>query len=160
MPGWRQPRGDGAVVPVETLASREALAGSRAVWRARHEVAEALTGSAAMRAAARVAGYDAWDVVAPELRGIAMLQFPWSARAMDEAGAAIDRARPRLVLTYAEAGGWGRAIMLEARRRGIPTAGVQHGFIYRHWLNYLHGRDEMQLRRAPDRTIAASRGPI
>ena len=55
MPGWRQPRGDGAVVPVETLASRAALAGSRAVWRARHDVARALTGSAALRAAARVA---------------------------------------------------------------------------------------------------------
>jgi hypothetical protein len=63
---------------------------------------------------------------------------------MDEAGAAIERARPRLVLTYAEAGGWGRAIMLEARRRGIPCAGIQHGFIYRRWLNYLHERDEMQ----------------
>jgi len=49
MPGWRQPRGDGAVVPVETLASRVALAGSRAVWRARHAVADALIGSEAMR---------------------------------------------------------------------------------------------------------------
>lgn len=144
MPGWRQPRGNGAVVPVESLASHRALAGSRAVWRARYEVAEALTGSAAMRAAARIGSYDAWDLVAPELRGIATLQFPWSARAMDEAGAAIERARPRLVLTYAEAGGWGRAIMLEARRRGIPCAGIQHGFIYRRWLNYLHERDEMQ----------------
>ncbi len=144
MPGWRQPRGDGAVVPVETLASPSALAGSRAVWRARHEVARALTGSEAMRAATRIGGYDAWDVIAPELRGIATLQFPWSARAMDEASAAIERARPRLVLTYAEAGGWGRAIMLEARRRGVPCAGVQHGYIYRRWLNYLHEPDEMQ----------------
>ncbi len=153
-PGWRQPRADGAIVPVEALASRAALAGSRAVWHARHDVAAALTGSAALRAAAAVAGYDAWPLIAPELQGIATLQFPWSARAMDEAGAAIERARPRLVLTYAEAGGWGRAIMLEARRRGIPTAGVQHGFIYRHWLNYLHGRDEM----APSPTMPDDRG--
>src|SRR5205085_807048 len=129
MPGWRQPRGDGAVVPVEALASRGALAGARAVWQARHEVAAALTGSPALRAAARVAGYDAWDLIAPELRGIATLQFPWSVRAMDEARAAIERARPRLVLTYAEAGGWGRAIVLEARRHGVPSAGIQHGFI-------------------------------
>jgi hypothetical protein len=63
---------------------------------------------------------------------------------MDEAGAAIEQARPRLVVTYAEAGGWGRAIVLEARRRGIPSAGLQHGFIYRRWLNYLHEPDEMQ----------------
>ena len=47
------------------------------------------------------------------------------------------------VVTYAEAGGWGRAIVLESRRRGIPLVGLQHGFIYRHWLNYLHEPDEM-----------------
>jgi hypothetical protein len=142
-PGWREPRGDGAVVPVESLASWRALEGSRAVWAARQEVARALVASEAMRAATPIAGYDAWDLVASELRGIATLQFPWSARAMDEAGAAIERADPRLVLTYAEAGGWGRAIVLEARRRGVPSAGIQHGFIYRRWLNYLHEPDEM-----------------
>ena len=73
---------------------------------------------------------------------------------MDEAGAAMDLARPRLVLTYAEAGGWGRAIMLEARRRGIPSAGIQHGFIYRRWLNYLHEADEM----APSPVMPDDRG--
>jgi uncharacterized membrane protein YgcG len=62
---------------------------------------------------------------------------------MDEAGAALDHLEPGAVLTYAEAGGWGRAIMLEARRRDIATIGAQHGFIYRHWLNYLHEPDEM-----------------
>ena len=62
---------------------------------------------------------------------------------MDEAGAALDRLAPDVAVTYAEAGGWGRALMLEARRRGIPSVGLQHGFIYRHWLNYLHDADEM-----------------
>ncbi len=94
MPGWRQPRGDGAVIPVEALTSRQAMAGSRAVWRARHDVAAALLGSPALRAAARVGGYDVWDLIAPELQGIATLQFPWSARAMDEAGAAMDLRTP------------------------------------------------------------------
>ena len=77
-------------------------------------------------------------VLRHELAGVALLQWPWSARAMDEAAAALDALGPAAALTYAEAGGWGRAIMLECRRRGIPTAGLQHGFIYRHWLNYLH----------------------
>jgi hypothetical protein len=62
---------------------------------------------------------------------------------MDEAGAVLDTLDPSAIVTYAEAGGWGRAIMLEARRRGIPSVGLQHGFIYRHWLNYLHEPDEM-----------------
>jgi hypothetical protein len=62
---------------------------------------------------------------------------------MDEAGAALDRLTPHVAVTYAEAGGWGRALVLEARRRGLPTAALQHGFIYRHWLNYLHEADEI-----------------
>ena len=62
---------------------------------------------------------------------------------MDEAGAALDALCPDVAFTYAEAGGWGRALMLEARRRKVATVALQHGFIYRHWLNYLHEPDEM-----------------
>jgi hypothetical protein len=61
---------------------------------------------------------------------------------MDQLGAALDAIKPAVALTYAEAGGWGRAMVLEARRRGIASVGLQHGFIYRHWLNYLHEADE------------------
>jgi hypothetical protein len=75
--------------------------------------------------------------------GVVYLQFPWSAQVMDQLGAALDALTPGAVVTYAEAGGWGRALVLEARRRGIASAGLQHGFIYRHWLNYLHEPDEM-----------------
>jgi hypothetical protein len=81
--------------------------------------------------------------VREQLAGIALLQWPWSARAMDEAAAALDALHPAVALTYAEAGGWGRALALEARRRGIPIVGLQHGFIYHTWLNYLHEADEM-----------------
>jgi hypothetical protein len=105
-------------------------------------------------------GVDLWPVLRRELEGAALLQWPWSARAMDEAGAALDALGPDVAVTYAEAGGWGRALVLEARRRGIRSVGVQHGFIYRHWLNYLHEPDEMLARGsdrgfpAPDRTLA------
>jgi hypothetical protein len=142
------------ITPVEQFASRAALEGSMAMWRARGDHARALIGSDDLRARATVYGYDVWALVFAELHGIAELQFPWSARAMDEAAAALDACRPRLVVTYAEAGGWGRALVLEARRRGIPSAGVQHGFIYRHWLNYRHEVDEA----APSRGNPADRG--
>jgi Capsule polysaccharide biosynthesis protein len=131
------------LTPVDSYARWQDLAPSLAQWRARGEVARALRASADLRAAAIVDGCDLWELLAPELDGIADLQFPWSARAMDEAGAALDRLEPRSIVTYAEAGGWGRAIVLESRRRGIPSVGLQHGFIYRHWLNYLHEPDEM-----------------
>ncbi len=89
-----------------------------------------------------------------EFTGVSHLQFPWSARAMDEIGAALDALKPRVAITYAEAGGSGRALVLEARRRGIKVVGLQHGFIYRHWLNYLHEPDEM----APSPDNPADRG--
>lgn len=165
VPGRGRGRGRGAargaaamdealIVPVEALAGWDDLAGSRGIWRERRAIERALLASDALRQRARLRGYDIWPVVRDELRGVARLQFTWSARAMDEAGAAMERYRPARVVTYAEAGGWGRAIMLEARRRGIPSVGLQHGFIYRHWLNYLHTPDEM----APSIVNASDRG--
>ena len=143
---WRTLGGRGpaaAVVPIERYAPWAALRDSRAVWRERHAMRRALWNSAELRAHAVIDGCDCWPAVREELAGIALLQWPWSARAMDEAAAALETLRPRVALTYAEAGGWGRALMLECRRRGIRSVGLQHGFIYRHWLNYLHEPDEM-----------------
>ena len=140
----RPPREPDAVVPVEHYAPAEALAASKEIWRARRKLYAALIGSDDLRGAASFDGIDAWPIVREQLAGIVWLQWPWSAKAMDEAAAALDIIRPRIVVTYAEAGGWGRALVLEARRRGIPSIGLQHGFIYRHWLNYLHEPDELQ----------------
>jgi hypothetical protein len=128
---------------VEAFASPAQLEPSRGVWRRRRAMFAALAGSPELRQAAVVRGCNAWPLIEPALMGVAYLQFPWSARVMDQLGAALDAIRPAAVVTYAEAGGWGRALVLEARRRGIASAGLQHGFIYRHWLNYLHELDEM-----------------
>nr|MDP9323747.1 hypothetical protein [Acidobacteriota bacterium] len=140
----RQDRGRSAAIPVESLAPLATLRDSLRVWGDRHAMRRALWNSSDLRQHAAIGGYDCWPAIREELAGIALLQWPWSARAMDEAGAALDALRPAVALTYAEAGGWGRALMLEARRRGIPTAGLQHGFIYHSWLNYLHEPDEMR----------------
>jgi surface carbohydrate biosynthesis protein (TIGR04326 family) len=151
------------ITPVEHFAPWSALRESLALWRERSALADALVSGDAIRAAAPVYGCDLWPVLQHELRGAAQVQWPWSARAMDEAGAAIDALQCQTVITYAEAGGWGRALMLEARRRGVPSVGVQHGFIYRHWLNYLHEVDEMQPIGtdrgfpAPDKTLLFDR---
>jgi hypothetical protein len=128
---------------VEAFASLEALKPSGRMWRERHAHRRALWNNEELRAMSQIHGCDCWPLIREELAGVALLQWPWSARAMDEAGATLDAIGPSAVLTYAEAGGWGRAIVLESRRRGIATAGLQHGFIYRHWLNYLHEPDEI-----------------
>jgi hypothetical protein len=152
---WARPSGsDARVRPIETLVPRTALAGSLGLWAARHAMRRSLDRSTDLREAAIIGGCDAWPIVRASLAGVALLQFPWSARAIDEATAALDAYRPAVALTYAEAGGWGRALAIAARRRGIPLAGLQHGFIYRHWLNYLHEPDEM----APVRPGADDRG--
>ena len=148
-----------AVTPVEQLAPRAALNGAMDLWRRRHELSRAITAGDAVRAAGLFRGCDLWPILRAELEAAALLQWPWSVRAMDEAGAAIDALSPSVVVTYAEAGGWGRALVLEARRRQVRSAGLQHGFIYRHWLNYLHEPDEMQSSGddrgfpVPDRTL-------
>jgi hypothetical protein len=135
---------EGTVVPIELFAPLSKLSDALSLWRDRHRMRRALLNSAQIRQHAMIEGFDCWPLVREELTGIAFLQWPWSARAMDEAGAALDALRPEAVVTYAEAGGWGRALMLEARRRGIPSVGLQHGFIYQSWLNYLHEDDEMR----------------
>ena len=136
------PREDHGIVPIERYAPPRALAASRAVFAARHQVRRLLWQSADLRAHAVIHGCDCWPLVREQLAGIALLQFPWSARAMDEAAAALEALEPSIALTYAEAGGWGRALALECRRARVPLAALQHGFIYRHWLNYRHEPDE------------------
>jgi hypothetical protein len=131
------------LTPVATYGSLSTIRPSLAFWAERNSIRRALWASRDLRAAAVINGYDTWPLIRRALAGVSHLQIPWSVRAMEEAGAALDAIRPAVALTYAEAGGWGRAVMLEARRRGIPSVGVQHGFIYRHWLNYLHEPDEM-----------------
>jgi hypothetical protein len=138
-----RPGSEGAE-PIEHYGSLAVLKSARGLWRTRHVFRRALHGSDDLRQLSMIRGADCWSIVQEELDGIALLQWPWSARAMDEAGAALDALRPAVAVTYAEAGGWGRALVLECRRRRIPTAGLQHGFIYRHWLNYLHEADEME----------------
>jgi len=135
--------GRDAMVAIERYAPAAALAASRTLYRERHLIRGQMWDSEELRAHAVMRGCDCWPLVRAQLAGIALLQFPWSARAMDEAAAALDTIGPEVAVTYAEAGGWGRALALECRRRGIPLAGLQHGFIYRHWLNYRHEPDEM-----------------
>ena len=142
------------LTPVDGFAGWRDLRASNVQWRQRSQVRRALASSTAIRDLAHVAGYDMWPSLEAEFDGIAALQFPWSVRAMDEAGAALDRLAPDVAVTYAEAGGWGRALVLEARRRGIPVIALQHGFIYRHWLNYQHEADEM----APSTRNSSDRG--
>jgi hypothetical protein len=156
-------RGSQRITPIEQFADLASLRGSRDLWRARGALAGEITRGDGIRQAAVFHGCDLWPVLGPELRDVALLQWPWSARAMDEAAAALDALAPGVAVTYAEAGGWGRALVLEARRRGIPTIGVQHGFIYRHWLNYVHEPDELSADDgdrgfpAPDRTLVFDR---
>jgi len=142
------------LLPIESFSGRRAIRPSAAAWHDRRRILRALTTSADVRHAAVIEGYDIWPALRTDLLGVSHLQIPWSARSMDEAAAALDVLQPRVIVTYAEAGGWGRALALEARRRRIPMVGLQHGFIYRHWLNYLHESDEM----APSAGNPADRG--
>lgn len=143
---WWDPivgRGTRRIVPIEHYARRTDLSESLALWRQRDALASAITSGDEIRAAGWYAGIDLWPVLSAQLADVARVQWTWSARAMDEARAALRTIEPDVAVTYAEAGGWGRALVLEARRLGVATIGLQHGFIYRHWLNYQHETDEV-----------------
>jgi hypothetical protein len=90
----RQERGRNAAIPVESLAPLATLRDSLRVWGDRHATRRALWNSTDVRQHAVIRGYDCWPAIREELAGIALLQWPWSARAMDEAGAALDALRP------------------------------------------------------------------
>jgi Capsule polysaccharide biosynthesis protein len=143
---WWQPllpSREGAMVPIERYSTTSALTASADIWRQRHALQRAMWSSPDVREHAMIRGCDFWSVIREQLAGVALLQFPWSVRAMDESAAALRALEPDVAITYAEAGGWGRALALECRRYGVPLVGLQHGFIYRHWLNYRHERDEV-----------------
>ena len=130
---------------------------SRRSRRCRRFASRARCGARGTRCAARsgpaptfaqhavIRGCDCWPIVREELAGIALLQWPWSARAMDEAAAALDALQPRRRGDLRRSRRLGpRARCSNAAGASIPLAGLQHGFIYRHWLNYLHEPDEME----------------
>ena len=76
-------------------ADGASCADSNAQWRGRRQVAKRAgrqPGPARDADDRGIATCGRWSQ--PELEGIATLQFPWSARAMDEAGAALDRLKP------------------------------------------------------------------
>jgi len=148
---WRAEGGDGTPTLEQFATDHDAW---RLVWRERHRNLRALISSTDLRSKSVIHGCDCWPIVHAQLLGVAWLQWPWAARTMDQAGGALDTFSPAACLTYAEAGGVGRSIALECRRRGVPLAGLQHGFIYRHWLNYRHEADEM----APDPENPMDRG--
>ena len=112
-----------------------------------------------MRAAGVWRGYDLWPVLSPGSGRRRACSGRGRRDRWTKPAAALETLRPDVVVTYAEAGGWGRALMLEARRAGVASVGLQHGFIYRHWLNYQHEPDEMAARGRrcgfprPDRTL-------
>ncbi len=147
------------VTPIEAMTPVSALRGSLSLWRERDALADAVTHGDAIRDAARVHDVDLWPVLDYALRATALVQWTWSAKAIDEMGAAIDALQCGTVVTYAEAGGVGRALVLAARRRNVRSIGLQHGFIYRHWLNYQHEPDEFEPRGddqgypVPDQTL-------
>ena len=93
----------GPMVPVERYAAAPALKESETLWRQRYAIRDALWSSDEVREHSLIRGCDAWPIVREQLSGIALLQFPWSARSMDEAAAALDAIEPEVAVTYAEA---------------------------------------------------------
>ena len=143
--------GDDGIVPIERYAPASAHARRRARSSGdRHrDPASQPVGERRAARARRHRGCDCWPLVPRAARRHRAAAVSVVGARDGRSGRGARRAlEPEVAVTYAEAGGWGRALALECRRRGIPLAGLQHGFIYRHWLNYRHEADEMRPDRA------------
>ena len=147
------------VTPIEQLAPAQRARGVAARSGAQRDDAGDGAHGRRRRSAPRPTfrGCDLWPVLRARARGRRRcVQWPWSARAMDEAGAALDALSPRSRRHLCR----GRRLGPRAGARSAPprrpSVGLQHGFIYRHWLNYLHEPDEMAAAR---RRRAAFRVP-
>ena len=130
--------------PIERFAPEGALTGALDLWRRRSLLAHEIVTGKGVRAAGRVRQDDLWPVLRRELEAVALLQWPWAARAMDEAAAALFAITPEVVVVTADATARGRAIVLEARRRRVPTVGVQHELLTDFDAAYAHEPDELQ----------------
>jgi hypothetical protein len=104
---WWDPAGPvpADITPIERLAPAHTLKGSLDLWARREALAASVTSGEGIRAAALINGCDLWPLVRAELQDAARLQWTWSARAMDEAGAALDALKPQVALTYAAGAG-------------------------------------------------------
>jgi hypothetical protein len=131
------------LVPIEQLAPHGQLGGALEVWRRRAELAQQLTKGDPIRAAARVRQYDLWAVLHRELEAVALLQWPWAARAMDEAAAALGAIKPEIVVTHSEPSAWGRALLLEARRTNTPSVAILHDVVSPSSFAFSHEPDEV-----------------
>jgi len=131
------------VTPIERLAPHGQLGGAIDLWRRRAELAQQITKGEAVRAAGRVRQYDLWAVLHRELEAVALLQWPWAARAMDEATTALGAIKPEVVVTHSEPGAWGRALLLEARRRNTPSVAILQNLVSPLNFAFSHEPDEM-----------------
>ena len=88
---WSATRGRQRAVRSRRSRRSTALRPSRAaVARAARAAPRAVAAATICARVAQIDGCDCWPIIRDELAGIALLQWPWSARAMDEAGAALD----------------------------------------------------------------------
>ena len=141
-----------------------ALRAVRARWRRRARSSRStchaarLWDSADLRAHAVIRGCDCWPLVREQLAGIALLQFPVVGARDGRSGRGARRASSRTSPspTRKRAAGDARS-RSSAGAAALPLAGLQHGFIYRHWLNYRHEPDEIAAGSGEPRRIAAFR---
>jgi len=70
---------------------------------------------------------------------------------MEQSSKMLDRVRPDLVMATFETGSVARGLIIEAKRRGIPTIGLQHGVVGEY---YLHKNQTIDLETDPYGFIA------
>jgi hypothetical protein len=133
-------------MPRSELAARD---GNGVSWRpfrdferraAAPETADArsLLADPAFRRAFSYRGVSLVTALEHELEDALTSLLPATARDLATAAAILHAQRPEAVLATYETGPRGRALIVEAARRGIPSVGLMHGMIFDNHYDYMH----------------------
>jgi hypothetical protein len=85
-----------------------------------------------------------------------LTRFPRIVGLIEMAGRMIDEEKPNLILVANEYGVFERALVVAAKRRGIPTLAVQHGVIHSEHKGYMYRKHEI----SPDGSAKSPYCPI
>ena len=123
---WHPLRGAddrGGALPIEAYAPLSALTDSRRIWRERHRARRALERSTDLREQSVIGRCDCWPIVREELRNRAPAMAVVGPR-HGRSGRRTGHAATRRGRHLRGGGRMGRALVLECRRRGIPSVGL------------------------------------
>ena len=109
-------------------------------WRFVYSHWQTLKRDSTFSAALQYEGVSLWPALECEFRTLFFDRVLSSIYFLKTAKNLIRQEQPSVVVATYETGPWERALLIEAKKLGIPTVGLQHGMIFGNHTDYMHAR--------------------